>query len=99
VRPRAIIREAPVAAEDVGDQAPVRTVTIHFAAPVSGRSWRSGVRDVHVQGDVLEITVAGSLDAVVKLAARHEVVDLVSHEPSLEDVFLTYYETERPDGE
>jgi ABC-2 type transport system ATP-binding protein len=49
------------------------------------------VREVVPQGDVLHITVGGTVDAVVKEAARHEVVDLQSHEPSLEDIFLTYY--------
>jgi hypothetical protein len=31
------------------------------------------------------------LDQVVKLAAKHHVVDLEISRPSLEDVFLAYY--------
>jgi hypothetical protein len=42
--------------------------------------------------------VAGSIDGVVKAAARFEVVDLKSHEPSLEDIFLTYYGKEGDRG-
>ena len=44
------------------------------------------------------------IDSLIKRdqAARHDVVDLESHEPSLEDIFLTFYgaHTERgePDG-
>jgi len=33
----------------------------------------------------------GSLDALVKAAARFEVVNIISHEASLEDIFMTYY--------
>jgi ABC-2 type transport system ATP-binding protein len=75
-------------------------VAIHFATPVDPRLFAAldGVRDVSARGDVLEITVAGELDAVVKQAARFEVVDLESHEPSLEDVFLTYYGAGSADG-
>ena len=31
------------------------------------------------------------MDALVKAAARFEVLDVESHEPSLEDIFLTFY--------
>ncbi|MGZ8636229.1 MAG: ATP-binding cassette domain-containing protein [Actinomycetota bacterium] len=99
----AIIREGRlVAIEDVGDlkARQVRMVSIHFAVPVEPASFSAleNVRDVHAQGDVLEVTVAGPLDAVVKQAARFEVIDLESHEPSLEDVFLAYYGGEHDDG-
>ncbi|GIV00731.1 MAG: hypothetical protein KatS3mg014_2346 [Actinomycetota bacterium] len=33
----------------------------------------------------------GPMDALVKRLAAFEVVDLVSHEPSLEEIFLTFY--------
>jgi ABC-2 type transport system ATP-binding protein len=92
----AIIREGRlVAVEDVGDlkARAVRTISIHFARPVAPSAFESlpGVRSVSPQGDVLQVTVAGPVDAIVKEAARHEVVDLESHEPTLEDIFLTFY--------
>jgi ABC-2 type transport system ATP-binding protein len=34
----------------------------------------------------------GPADAVVKAAAHYPVVSLTSHEPSLEEIFLRYYE-------
>ena len=34
----------------------------------------------------------GSLDRLVKAAARYEVTNLVIHEADLEDLFLRYYE-------
>jgi ABC-2 type transport system ATP-binding protein len=40
---------------------------------------------------VLRLTVSGSLDAIVKMLARYEVVTLTSREPDLEDVFLALY--------
>jgi len=93
----AIIREGRlVAVEDVGDlkARAVRSISIHFEGRVPASAFEAlpSVREVVAQGDVLHVTVAGPVDAVVKEAARHEVVDLQSHEPSLEDIFLTYYE-------
>jgi ABC-2 type transport system ATP-binding protein len=92
----AIIREGRlVAVEDVGDMKAkaVRTLDIHFAKPVAADAFAGlpGVREVAAQGDVLHLTVAGPLDAIVKAAAGYEVVDLESHEPSLEDIFLAFY--------
>ena len=34
----------------------------------------------------------GPADAVIKAAAKYQVVSLTSYEPSLEDIFLKYYE-------
>ena len=65
----------------------------HFASPVSGGEFSAlpGVSDVSVQDGVLRCTVIGKPDALIKAVARYEVVKLVSHEPHLEDVFLSYY--------
>ena len=43
-------------------------------------------------GHTLRLTMQGGADAVIKAAAQHSVVTLTSHEPSLEDIFLRYYE-------
>jgi hypothetical protein len=37
--------------------------------------------------------MAGPIDPLVKALASHEVLDLQSREPSLEEVFLTFYAT------
>lgn len=42
----------------------------------------------------LRLTVEGDLRDVLQRAAAHHATNLVSHEPSLEDVFLRYYETQ-----
>jgi ABC-2 type transport system ATP-binding protein len=41
---------------------------------------------------------AGRADALVKAAARHTVVDLLSEEPDLEELFFGYYRDDRQEG-
>jgi ABC-2 type transport system ATP-binding protein len=92
----AIIREGRlVTVEDIGDlrAKELRTLEVHLAghAPSDGFERVPGVREVVAVGDVLRITVVGPMDPIVKALSGHEVVDLVSHEPSLEDIFLAFY--------
>jgi len=54
-----------------------------------------GVSGVHRDGRSLRFEVAGPVDAVVKELARHELADLEFAPPTLEQVFLTYYEEGR----
>jgi ABC-2 type transport system ATP-binding protein len=94
-----IIREGRlITVEDVGSlkARAVRMVEFHFASPVPADAFARlpGVRDVEAHGDVVRCTVAGTMDPIVKAAARFEVLDVSSHEPSLEDIFLTYYASE-----
>ena len=49
------------------------------------------MHDIVVQGNLLTCNVVGSLDALVKAAAKYEVVNIISHEPTLEEIFMTYY--------
>jgi ABC-2 type transport system ATP-binding protein len=72
----------------------LRRLEIHFATPVPREEFASlpGVQDVAVEGSMLSCTVIGSIDRLLKAAARYEVVNLVSHEADLEDLFLRYYE-------
>ncbi len=93
----AIIRQGNlVAVEDVSTlkARAVRRLEIHFAAPIADDSFSEieGVRDVRVDDTVLSCTVVGDLDALVKAAARAKVINVISHEPNLEEIFLTYYD-------
>ena len=65
----------------------------HFATsvPLEAFAGLSGVRDVAVNDSILTCTTIGSPDTLIKAVARFELVKLVSHEPRLEDVFLSYY--------
>ncbi len=98
-----IIRDGRlVAVEDVGDlkARALRTLDIHFARPVPGEAFAGlpSVQQVEVQGDLVHLTVAGHLDAVVKAAAQYEVVDITSNEATLEEIFLTFYGTGENSG-
>jgi len=92
----AIIREGRlIAVEDVDTlkARALRHLEVHFAVPVPPDRFDDidGVQDVVVEDRTLRCTVTGTLDTFVKTAAQFEVVNLVSHEPSLEEVFLAYY--------
>jgi ABC-2 type transport system ATP-binding protein len=50
-----------------------------------------GVDGVQASDSTLNFVVHGVLDAVIKQAAHYPVVSLTSHEPTLEEAFLTYY--------
>jgi ABC-2 type transport system ATP-binding protein len=71
-------------------------ITITFANAVPAEAFRTldGVAEVETLADgrTLHLTIQGGADAVIKAAAQHSVVSLTSHEPSLEDIFLRYYE-------
>jgi len=95
----AIIREGRlVTVEDIDNlkARSIRRLEIHFAGPVSQVKFTeiSGVKDVSVHDSVLTCTVVGELDALVKAASQTRVVNIISHEPSLEEIFLDYYNEE-----
>jgi ABC-type multidrug transport system ATPase subunit len=73
-------------------------ITISFAEPVPASAFNGldGVARVEslAEGRSLRLGMQGSADAVVKAAARYRVLSLTSHEPSLEDIFLRYYEND-----
>ncbi|MFH1330952.1 MAG: ABC transporter ATP-binding protein [Actinomycetota bacterium] len=72
----------------------LRRLEIHFAGPVPREEFAAlpGVGDVVVEDGLLTCTAVGSIDGLVKAAARYEVTNLVSHEADLEALFLRYYE-------
>jgi ABC-2 type transport system ATP-binding protein len=74
--------------------AALRRWEVEFARPVDGEPFRrhEGVRDVEVSGARVRIDFEGSADAIVKALARHEVVEVRTHDGDLEQVFLRYYE-------
>ena len=71
----------------------LRQLEIHFTEPAPIEAFRDipGVREVSVEGNDLKCSVVGSVDALIKAASRFEVVNISSHEPDLEDIFLDYY--------
>jgi ABC-2 type transport system ATP-binding protein len=93
----AIIREGRiVAVEDVADlrARAGRKVTIRFEEPVDAHEFDrlDGVRDLVVADCTASMRVGGDLDRLVKAAAGHHVIDLVSTPPDLEEIFLGFYQ-------
>jgi ABC-2 type transport system ATP-binding protein len=72
----------------------LRHVTIHFAEPVdaTGFDILDGVRVEGSDGSIVRLQAPeAAMDAVVKAAARHRIVDLVSQPADLEEIFLELY--------
>jgi ABC-2 type transport system ATP-binding protein len=57
-----------------------------------------GVSDVVVDGDIVTMRVSGPIGTVITAAAAHGILDVVSREPNLEDVFLAQYGEQPGDG-
>ena len=84
-----------VAVEDV---AGLKGKSLHLievtfqALPPEGVFNIQGVHEVERHAATLHLEVRENLDAVLKTLARYEVLDLRTEQPSLEQIFLTYYE-------
>src|SRR6266508_4299152 len=74
------------------------TITFATAIPVETFKTLDGVIEVEAlnNGHGVRLAMQGPADAVIKAAARYLVVSLTSYEPSLEDIFLRYYEGDGP---
>jgi ABC-2 type transport system ATP-binding protein len=69
------------------------TLTLDGPASVDGFSQIEGVTDVSAEGPEVRMRVSGhtNMDALIKRAAEYTVKDIQFDNPSLEEVFLTYY--------
>jgi ABC-2 type transport system ATP-binding protein len=78
----------------------MRQLELVFGAPVPVEAFGSlsGVRDLEVEGDRLRCTVVGSVDPLLKVANRFEIVSVATQETPLEEIFLAYYGSEAPDA-
>jgi beta-exotoxin I transport system ATP-binding protein len=99
----AIIRDGSlVASEDVDAlrERAVRDVSLRFAGAFDAEPFAAlpGVQAVAVDGPVLHLQLSGDADALVKLAARYDVVDFESAPADLDVLFLHYYEGSDGDG-
>ena len=92
-----IIRDGRlVAVERVADllaKAP-RRVSVEFEGPIDLAELRAcpGVAAVEAGPARVTFTLAGTPDPAIKAIARHSVVELEVSHPTLEEVFLAYYE-------
>lgn len=76
----------------------LRRVHIRFRAPVEGAALTSiaGV-SLLSQRNGLDVTlqVSGEMDALIKAVGQFAVTDFETERPSLEEIFLAYYEADR----
>ncbi|MEM7308460.1 MAG: ABC transporter ATP-binding protein [Planctomycetota bacterium] len=91
-----IVRGGRLVAVEAVAELPSRSVrrveaTFRGPAPAEALERVDGVSGLRVEGDVARLVVRGSLDPLLKLLARYEVVDLTSREPGLEETFLALY--------
>ena len=91
-----IIREGRLlAVESIADlkQRALRRLEIDFGGSVPADAFAGlpGIRDMSVHDGILNCTVMGSVDALIKTAARFEVRNVRSIETSLEEIFMAYY--------
>jgi len=72
----------------------VRRVEVEFAGGAQPQLFRGlpGVENLAAEGRRVTFTVRGSFEPIADALAGHRVVNLASHEPTLEETFLTYYE-------
>ena len=100
----AIIREGRIVRVDTveGVRATGRPrggAALRRARAGGARSRRStGVVNVVEEGRTLRMLVTGPIAPVVRLAGQYDLVDFVSREPSLEEVFLSEYASRPADG-
>jgi ABC-2 type transport system ATP-binding protein len=81
---------------DVGSLDQLRRLSAHhvdvtFAGDPPQLDGVPGVEVVETNHRRVRLRTQGSPDALVKALAAHEVVELTSREPSLEELFLAYY--------
>ena len=68
-------------------------VELRFSGPVPTSAFEhlAGVSDVSVEDHTLRMKVFGPIAPVVRQASQYELLDFVSREPSLEEIFLAEY--------
>src|SRR5437879_5946816 len=72
------------------------TIAFAHAVPMGTFEKLEGVAGVERlnNGTAVRLAMQGAADAVIKAAAQYRVVSLTSYEPSLEDIFLRFYESD-----
>jgi ABC-2 type transport system ATP-binding protein len=71
----------------------LRRVQITFEEPITDGEFDSipGMSEVVIDGAVVRGRLLGRADDLIKAASRHTVIDFVSEEPDLEELFFHYY--------
>ena len=92
----AIIREGRISAVERVAELRGRAyhhVSIEFESPIDTGEFADipGVSELQADGSHVSFKASGALDPLIKAAARHTVIDMELTEPTLEEIFLTFY--------
>jgi ABC-2 type transport system ATP-binding protein len=71
----------------------IRRIDLEFDAPVETTAFEgiAGVRSAEARGNSVSVSFEGSVNALLRAALDHDVVNVNSHEADLEQIFLDYY--------
>jgi ABC-2 type transport system ATP-binding protein len=71
----------------------LRQFEVTFARPVDidALATVEGVKVLGAHGTIVDLAITGSVDPLIKALSHYDVVNLVSHEPDLEHIVLSYY--------
>lgn len=78
----------------------LRPLDVYFAKELPKDSFKNmdGIKNIVIEGKILHCDIIGSLDKFIKALGKYEVVNLITREPDLEQIFLTYYTGKNKDG-
>jgi ABC-2 type transport system ATP-binding protein len=72
----------------------IRRIDLEFDEPVEAAAFETvdGVRAAEARGNSVVVSFEGSVNALLRAALDHNVVNVNSHEADLEQIFLAYYQ-------
>ncbi len=71
----------------------LRVIEMRFATAVNREIFAGmpNLNDLILEGNKVRCTIQGDPDALIKLASQFRVMDIISQQPSLEEVYRTFY--------
>jgi ABC-2 type transport system ATP-binding protein len=78
----------------------IRRIDLEFDEPVEAAAFQQidGVRSAEGRGNTVVVSFEGSVNALLRLAIDHDVVNVNSREADLEQIFLEYYHGNNDDA-
>jgi ABC-2 type transport system ATP-binding protein len=72
----------------------LRRGRVRFKKPVQAEGLEriAGVKNLSIEGVTVHLQIEGEMDALIKRLAKFPVVEFETERPSLEEIFLAYYE-------
>ena len=76
----------------------VRRIDLYFESAINANSFAgvAGLTEIVVDGEVAQCTVTGSERELLRAAVNHDVMTVHTHEPSLDEIFLTLVKSSHP---